>query len=455
MRQYHPMSAVPSSATASSPSALRDEVVELTRELIRVDTTNGNETAAAEVLRERFAAVGVDAEIVARNPDRGNLVARIAGSGGGPSLAFVGHLDVVPADARDWRFPPFEAVIDDAGFLHGRGALDMKGEVAIRTVAMLELVRQGFQPRGDLTAVMVADEEDGSAEVGMNWLVTARPDLACDFALNEGGGAQYRLTDGRVVTDVSVGEKGTCPVRVDAVGEAGHASMPTLGANAVPRLAELLRRIDLGMPTPQRHPVVDQMLAALLGESDAEDLSKAVERGRALSPLLAHLLPALAGTTMAPTLLYGSSARNVLPARAGVELDCRVLPGTTPDEVEAAVRSRLDADGQPPPYELSFPEPMVPGSFSPAAGPLWDACTAAIGTLDRSLTPLPTLCTGFTDSTHLRSAFGTVAYGFSPLAATPAEVAEAGYHNADERIHVDDLLLGVQFHLDVARRMLS
>jgi acetylornithine deacetylase/succinyl-diaminopimelate desuccinylase-like protein len=157
---------------------------------------------------------------------------------------------------------------------------------------------------------------------------------------------------------------------------------------------------------------------------------------------------------MAPTVLYASSARNVLPARAGVELDCRVLPGTTADEVESAVRSRLDDGGEPPRYELSFPEPMVPGSFSPAAGPLWDACTAAIGTLDRSLTPLPTLCTGFTDSTHLRSAFGTVAYGFSPLSATPAEVAEAGYHNADERIHVDDLLLGVQFHLDVARRLL-
>jgi acetylornithine deacetylase/succinyl-diaminopimelate desuccinylase-like protein len=381
-------------------------------------------------------------------------VARIPGTGGGPSLAFVGHLDVVPADARDWTHPPFGGVLDDHGYLYGRGALDMKSEVAARTVALLALAREGFRPRGDLLLVMVADEEDGSADVGMKWLVEAHPEIKADFSLNEGGGAHYRLADGRLVAEISVGEKGTCPVEVAALGEAGHASMPSVGRNAVPLLAELLRRVGLGMPTPQRHEVVDQMLVALLGSAapDDGDLLTDIERAGKLSPMLEHSLPAVCGTTMAPTQLAGSSARNVMPARAGMTLDCRVLPGTSQAAVERAVRDRLGNDVA---YELTFPEPMVAGSYSTPSGPLWDACTAWASATGSEVQLLPTMCTGFTDSGYLRNAFGTVAYGFSPTRATPAEVVEAGIHNRDERIHVDDLLLGVQFHLDVARRLLG
>jgi acetylornithine deacetylase/succinyl-diaminopimelate desuccinylase-like protein len=431
---------------------LHSEVIQLTRDLVRVDTTNGNETEAAEVLRARLDEAGVDCALVARDDKRANLLARIRGSGDGPSLAFVGHLDVVPADARDWTHPPFAAEIDDDGYLFGRGAVDMKSEVASRTVAMTALARDGFRPRGDLLLVMVADEEDGSAEVGMEWLVGAHPEIRADFALNEGGGAHYRLADGRVVAELSVGEKGTCPVLVEALGEAGHASMPSVGRNAVPLLGELLRRIGSGMPTPARHEVVDQMLATLLGPGQEGDLLTAIDAARRLSPMLEHTVPAVCGTTMAPTMLTGSPARNVMPARAGMELDCRVLPGTTASQVEAEVRTRL-GDGIP--YELSFPEPMVEGSSSPPAGPLWDACSRWARNMDQQAQLLATMCTGFTDSVYLREAFGTVAYGFSPTRTTPAEVLEEGIHNRDERIHVDDLLLGVQFHLDIARQLLG
>ena len=432
--------------------ALHDEVTELARDLIRVDTTNSNETAAATVLREHLADSGVEAELVARDPTRANLVARLPGTGDGPTLAFVGHLDVVPADERDWTHPPFGGVVDDDGYLYGRGAVDMKGEVAIRTVAMAALARQAFRPRGDLLLLMVADEEDGSAEVGMEWLVGTRPDLRADFALNEGGGARYALVDGRLVAEISVGEKGTCPVLVEALGEAGHASTPSLGRNAVPLLGELLTRIGTGMPTPQPHPVVDDLLDVLLGPGRPADLGTAVAQAGRLSPLLAHSLPAVCGTTMAPTLLTGSAARNVLPARAGVELDCRILPGTTAGEVEEAVRARL---GNGVPYALSSPEALIPGSHSAPTGPLWDACRDWMAVDAPETALLPTLCTGFTDSVYLRQAFGTVAYGFSPTRTTPAAVLEAGVHNKDERLHVDDLLLGVRFHLDVARRLLG
>ena len=133
-----------------------------------------------------------------------------------PSLAFVGHTDVVPVDARDWTHPPFEGVVDDAGYLYGRGALDMKGEVAARAVALKELARSGWRPRGDLWFLAVADEEDGMADVGMRWLLEHRPDIRPDLSVNEGGGERFDLNDGRVLLAVGVGEKGTYPARVSA-----------------------------------------------------------------------------------------------------------------------------------------------------------------------------------------------------------------------------------------------
>ena len=223
--------------------------------------------------------------------------------------------------------------------------LDMKGEVAARAVALKELVRSGWRPRGDLWFLAVADEEDGMAEVGMNWLLRARPDIRPDMSVNEGGGERFELTDGRTLVSVGVGEKGTYPARVTAVGEAGHGSLPTLGDNAVPHLGELIARIGRGLPAPVAHPLVDQMLEVLLGDAYApgDDLPAALAAAGALHPELEHVMPALAGTTMAPTMLGGSDKRNTQPSRAWVELDCRILPGTTEADVEAAVR---DAAGR-------------------------------------------------------------------------------------------------------------
>ncbi len=432
---------------------LGEEVISLTRSLLRIDSTNGNETAVAEVLAAYLGSAGITAELAGPDPARQNLIARLPGSGGGPSLAFVGHSDVVPADARDWTHPPFAAVLDEDGYLWGRGALDMKNEVAARAVAIASLAREGFVPRGDLLLIVAADEEDGSAGVGMNWLTPNRPDLAVDYALNEGGGLPYQLADGRLMAAIALGEKGTCPVRVDAIGEAGHASMPSIGRTPMPRLAEVLAQVGIGLPEPRDHPSIRTTLEALLGAGAVDQLGlrEALVRASALHPVLTHLLTALSGTTMAPTLLHGSAASNVIPARAGVGLDCRVLPGTTDVEVLAEVRSRV---GPGEDLELSQPVPSVAGNASPATGPLWEVCRDVVEvSLGAQL--LPVLCTGFTDSVYLRRDHGTVAYGFSPLRTTPPEVVEAGYHNRDERIHVADLALSVDFHREVARRLLG
>ncbi len=433
--------------------SLRDEVLRVARDLIRVDTTNGNETEAAAYLRDYLAESGVEAQLVARDPARANLVARLPGTGDAPSLAYVGHLDVVPADARDWTHPPFEAVLD-GGWLFGRGAVDMKNEVAARCVAFAELARTGFRPRGDLWLVMVADEEDGAADVGMRWLLETRPEIRPDLAVNEGGGQRLELADGRVVLSLSVGEKGTQPVRVTALGEAGHASMPTLGANAVVALGEVLRRIGPGVAAPAASPLLDVVLEKLLGDQDGS-VEERLQRAAPLHPTFAHALPPLAGTTMAPTLLAGSAARNVMPARASVELDCRILPGVVPEEVLDAVRERLGDLAEGVDYELALPEALVPGSDSPADGAVPAAVAAWLADTESGAAVLPVLCTGYTDSSFLRAAGGTAAYGFSPFRATPTEVLDAGYHNADERVHVDDLLLSVDFHLDLARRLLG
>src|SRR4051794_18260357 len=407
---------------------LHEEVVELTRHLVRLDTQNatghhpGNETQVARHLADYLGDAGIETELVAREPHRANLVARVPGTeSGAASLAFVGHTDVVPVDVRDWSHPPFEGVVDDAGYLVGRGVLDMKGELAARAVAVKELVRSGWRPRGDLWLLAVPDEEDGMADVGMRWLLEARPDIRPDLSINEGGGEVFDLTDGRRLASVGVGEKGTYPARVTALGQAGHGSTPTVGDNAVPHLGEVLARLGAGLPAPERHPLVDAMLEVLLGPSydPASDLPSALAAAGALHPELEHYLPALAGTTLAPTRVGASDKRNVMPSRAWVELDCRILPGTSEADVEAAVRARL---GSGIAYELSWPEPLIAGSASPPDGPVVDAVRSFLAAEGVEADVLPSLGTGFTDSVYLRAASGTAAYGYSPYLTTPLDV---------------------------------
>ena len=213
---------------------LRDETTELLRDLIRVDTTNppGRETAAATLLKEYLEQSGVECELVARDPDRANLIARVPGSGEGPSLALLGHTDVVPADPDGWTHPPFAGHLDADGYIWGRGAVDMKNETASRAVALATLAREGFTPNGDLVLIAEADEEDGAEEVGLSWLVRERPDIATDYVLNEGASERLRLADGRTVVTINVGEKATLPALVTALGRAAHASTPWIPAAA-------------------------------------------------------------------------------------------------------------------------------------------------------------------------------------------------------------------------------
>jgi acetylornithine deacetylase/succinyl-diaminopimelate desuccinylase-like protein len=428
---------------------LRDEATDLLRALLRIDTSNppGGETPAALLLRDYLESNGVACELVARDPGRANLIARIPGDGSGPSLTLLGHTDVVPADAAAWTHPPFSGHLDADGYVWGRGAVDMKNETATRAVAMAALARSGFRPRGDLVYLAVADEEDGSEEVGLTWLVGERPDIATDYALNEGGSERFELADGRVVVTVQIGEKRTLPCRVWALGTPGHASVPAGAPRAVPRLATLIERVAAYRPERRLLPATRGLLESL-GISPDDDLDAALAEVEALHPGLAPLVVPLFSTTIAPTRLSASSALNVMPARASVDLDCRVLPDSGEAELRAELIAALGADV---PYELDFWEAPNGGSISEVETPLFDVCRRFVEAADPGAIVVPTISTGFTDSHFLRAAFGTVAYGFWPCRTTPLDVVNAGMHGHDERVHVDDLGYATRFHVEAAQ----
>lgn len=432
---------------------LRDEAVGLMRDLVRVDTSNppGRETPAAMVVKAYLEANGVACELVARDPDRANVIARLPGAGTGPSLALLGHTDVVPADAVDWTHPPFDAHLDDEGYVWGRGTCDMKNELATRCVVIAELARSGFTPAGDLLLISQADEEDGSEEVGMPWLLAERPDLRCDYAIDEGGGIRLELADGRVVYTLQVGEKATLPATVTALGEAGHASIPTMGRNAVPLLAELIGRLAAHRTRRRLVPAIRGMVEAL-GVDPDRDLGEVAAEVAALHPAFALEIDALLGITIAPTLLTGSSARNVLPGRASVGVDCRILPGDAEADLE---RELAEALGDDIPHEVVLDQGITGGTESPLGTALHAAIAEAVDAREPGAVLVPQLSTGFTDAAFVRQAFGTVAYGFWPMVRTPLEIYEGGMHNRDERIHVDDLGTAVELQLDVVRRLLG
>src|SRR5215203_1823779 len=178
---------------------VRDEARDLLRRLVACDTSNppGRETHAVAILEDHLLAAGLECERVAKDPDRANLLVRLRGDGSGPSLAFLGHLDVVVARREEWSIEPFAAIERD-GAIWGRGTVDMKCQVAATAVALATLAREGFRPNGDLMLLLMADEEVGDAGVGAPYFVQARPDLSPDFVVGEGAGERIDTPSGPV-----------------------------------------------------------------------------------------------------------------------------------------------------------------------------------------------------------------------------------------------------------------
>jgi acetylornithine deacetylase/succinyl-diaminopimelate desuccinylase-like protein len=424
------------------------EVTELLQRLIRVDTTNppGNETAAAEVLREYLEAAGVECQLYAKVPERANLVARIRGRGDGPSLAFLSHTDVVLAAANEWQRDPFGAELVD-GEVWGRGALDMKGEVAASAVAVATLAREGWRGSGDLIFVAAADEEVGDG-FGLKWLVEAHPDaVRADFSVNEGSGDRVSL-GGKTIYLCSTAEKMSAPFVLRVYGRSGHGSMPAIADNALVKAAPLIARLGAFETEPTLIPEVEGFLQAVLGEVPAA--GDALAAARAVSPLAQELIEPLLAMTVTPTMVRASVKRNVIPALCEVTVDTRLLPGHTFEEAEATIRAWLGEGA----YDLVNTERQG-GTRSPIGGPLWDAVEEFVALEEPGAIAAPMCVAGFTDSHWLRAAFGTVAYGFFPARAMDAETSARLIHSADERVPVADLELGVRWLLHAARSVLA
>ena len=417
---------------------LRDEVTTVLQDLIRLDTVNppGNETRAAEYLRAYLERSGVACELYARIPERASLVARIPGRGDGPSLLFLSHTDTVLADAAEWKVDPWSGELRD-GEVWGRGALDMKGQVAASAVAIASLAREGFEPAGDLIFAATADEEVGD-DFGLSWLCEEHPGaLRADFAINEGAGERIVL-GGRPFYLCSTAEKTSAPFLLRVYGRSGHASMPGIADNALLKAARLLGRLERLRPEPVLLPEVDVLLRTVTGRSAPPE--SALDIARRISPLAAALVEPLLALTVSPTMIRASQKRNVVPALCEVTVDCRLLPGQTTAEAERLIRDAL-GEGD---YDLEWIQAQG-GTRSPLEGPLWDAVEAFVEDVEPEARVVPICVAGFTDSHWLREAFGTVAYGFFPARAMDPEVAARLVHSADERVPVDDLELGVRF----------
>jgi acetylornithine deacetylase/succinyl-diaminopimelate desuccinylase-like protein len=424
---------------------LAAEVSDLLSRLIQIDTTNppGNETAAAELLREYLEANGVRCDLYARVSERANLVARLPGRGDGPTLLLLGHTDVVLADPAEWSVPPFSGeILNDE--VWGRGALDMKGHVAANAVAIASLAREGFEPAGDLVFAATADEEVGD-HFGLSWLCAEHPDaVRCDFAINEGGGDRLEVgADAYWV--VGTAEKLTAPFNILVHGRSGHASMPGIADNALVKAARLIERIAAHRPEPQIQQEVEVFLRAVLGEVPAPE--EIVARARDRDETLAELVEPLLSPTFSPTMVSASQKRNVIPALCEIVVDCRLLPGQTPAEVEQIVLDVLGTDVE---YDVDFLK-AEGGTRSALDTPLWSAVESFVSELDAGAAAVPVICAGFTDSHWLREAFGTVAYGFFPYRAMTPELAATLIHSADERVPVSDLELGVDWLRHAAR----
>ena len=360
-----------------------DEVVALLTDLIRFETVNtgimptGNELPLCQYLQRRLAAEGIESQILCSAENRGNLIARLTGSGGSPSLLLMGHTDVVPVeDPTEWRYPPFSGTVAD-GRVWGRGAADMKDMVAAEVMALILLRRAGVTLSGDLILAAGADEETGG-EYGFGWLAQHAPEaILADYAINESGGGPIPTPNGLVYT-INTGEKGRLEAHITLRGKATHAASPWMGDNPAFKLAEVLRRLQAWQPEIDVSGDLFAHLPALLNRAEPitpDNVDALADELSQVSRSLGSAMRGLSRMTLTPTMVFGGVKSNSVPASCRLVCDVRTLP----HQDEAYVRRQIDEllagiDGAS--YELIY-------TAVPNASPYDTPLTAAIQRRDR------------------------------------------------------------------------
>jgi acetylornithine deacetylase/succinyl-diaminopimelate desuccinylase-like protein len=418
---------------------------ELLAELVAIDTTDvtGNTTLAAEAMARRLLDAGFpedDVLVLEPQPRKGNLVARLRGSGTGAPILLLAHLDVVDARRSDWSFEPFTLVERD-GFYYGRGTTDDKAMAAIWIANFVLMKRQGFIPRRDLIVALTADEEGGDHN-GVRWLLANRRELIdAAFCLNEGGGG--RLDNGRrLANDVQLSEKMYQSFRLEAKSAGGHSSVPRKD-NAIYQLSRALVRIaklDFPVELDEITRSYFEKTARIESGELAMDLlavahGTSVEAAKRLSER-PHFNAMLRTTCVATELLAGH-AENALPQTARATVNCRILPGSSVGSVQAALEDAV-AD------ETIAIVPLLRATPSPPS-PLSPEILGAIEQVTQAMWPgvpvIPTMSTGATDGLYLRNA-GIPTYGVSGIFQ---ESADMRAHGRDERIAIEALFEAREF----------
>jgi acetylornithine deacetylase/succinyl-diaminopimelate desuccinylase-like protein len=424
--------------------------VELLRELIRFDTSNppGNERACLEFVGETLAATGIDSRLVAKEPERPNLVARVPGKAKAPPLLLYGHVDVVPAQVSEWNYPPFSGdLVDDV--VWGRGALDMKGGVAMLVAALVTAANDSTL-ESELILVLTSDEERGSRH-GAKFLVEEHADLFEDvrYALSEIGGFTEWVGTHRLYP-IQVAEKQRCLIRATVRGVGGHPSVVVRGT-AAGKLGRFLRRLDVKRLPAHVAPTAREMLAAMAEALPSyERLAlRGLAREPATNPLLQVLgrtaapLDAILHNTATPTVIRSGGSSNVIPTEISVELDGRVVPGQRPEDL---VRELEDLAGSLAEFELVEAEP--PPSAEPDLT-LYPMLAAILRRRDPDGVPIPALLPGYTDARYF-GRLGIQTYGFLPM-RLPTEITVDLIHAPDERVPADAIRFGTECLVEAIR----
>ncbi len=428
---------------------------ELLQALLRFDTTNppGRERECVAFVDGVLTAAGISTVLLGREPDRPNLVARLPGRGAAPPLLLQGHVDVVTTAHQAWTHPPFAGVVAD-GCIWGRGALDMKGGVAMMVSALLAARASGFVPAGDVVLAVLCDEENGG-EAGAKLLVEQHREhfAGIRYALGEFGGFTQYLA-GRRFYPIQVAEKQSCHLRATVRGPGGHAALGAKGG-AMAKLGRLLSRLDgTRLPshlTPAARLRLEAMARALpfpasflyrrLADPAWTDrvLGWLGPRGRGLVPWLCH--------TATPTVVAGGEKVNVVPSEVSVELDGRVLPGFGADDLTAELATVAG-----PEVEIEVLR-FEAGRAEIDLG-LFDTLAGVLEAADPGAVPVPMLLPAVTDGRFF-ARLGIQTYGFTPMRLPPGLDFITTIHAADERIPLEAVEFGARAITEVLRRYAS
>jgi acetylornithine deacetylase/succinyl-diaminopimelate desuccinylase-like protein len=428
----------------SQPTKAFPPAVEILQRLIRFDTTNppGNEAPCIDYIDRLLSRCGIATRIIARAPERPNLIARLPGRGLAPPLMLYGHVDVATTQDQDWEHPPFGGQAVD-GFIWGRGALDMKGGLAMMLAAVLRSHVEHDSPSGDVLLVVVSDEEMGG-DFGSQYLVENHAELfeGIRYAVGEFGGFTLHI-DNRRFYPIMVAEKQRCWIKATLHGPGGHGALP-VRCGAMAKLARLLQALDR-----KRLPVHVTPVAAKMFGTMATGIGgwKGLLMSQLLNPLFTDKIIGLMGghgrlfdpllhNTVSATVLHGSRQINVIPGEIAVELDGRLLPGYGPDEMFAELRAIIG-----PEAELELIR-FDPGPPQPDWG-LWDTLKRVLGDRDPAGIPVPMLLSGVTDAQYF-SRLGIQTYGFLPMQLPEDLNFSETIHGANERIPVASLDFGAE-----------